>query len=298
MKKVFALSIGLMMAVSVFGQSIKVTPALKKGMVKTYTVATTITATGQTVNMNAERKYTITKETPEGYEMTLETTGIKSDNSGENLLGRLATLSEEMMNDCKVQMRLNKEGKVLGIINYEDVKEKSNLAAKKLIDELFESAPEISQLLKKEQLQEQIVNELTQERLTQSLTVSSSPLALFGRTIVSGMEDKYDNGMVTLKRIWLVTGKKIGASAKTDMSREELKNFIIKQVEKTAPQQADMIKENIDAALESGLLKLDINEKSSYELADDFWVKSMESSMENDMMGQKNGTVVKIVLKD
>lgn len=298
MKKVFALSIGLMMAVSVFGQSIKVTPALKKGMVKTYTVATTITATGQTVNMNAERKYTITKETPEGYEMTLETTGIKSDNSGENLLGRLATLSEEMMNDCKVQMRLNKEGKVLGIINYEDVKEKSNLAAKKLIDELFESAPEISQLLKKEQLQEQIVNELTQERLTQSLTVSSSPLALFGRTIVSGMEDKYDHGMVTLKRIWLVTGKKIGASAKTDMSREELKNFIIKQVEKTAPQQADMIKENIDAALESGLLKLDINEKSSYELADDFWVKSMESSMENDMMGQKNGTVVKIVLKD
>lgn len=298
MKKVFALSIGLMMAVSVFGQSIKVTPALKKGMVKTYTVATTITATGQTVNMNAERKYTITKETPEGYEMTLETTGIKSDNSGENLLGRLATLSEEMMNDCKVQMRLNKEGKVLGIINYDDVKEKSNLAAKKLIDELFESAPEISQLLKKEQLQEQIVNELTQERLTQSLTVSSSPLALFGRTIVSGMEDKYDNGMVTLKRIWLVTGKKIGASAKTDMSREELKNFIIKQVEKTAPQQADMIKENIDAALESGLLKLDINEKSSYELADDFWVKSMESSMENDMMGQKNGTVVKIVLKD
>ena len=298
MKKVFALSIGLMMAVSVFGQSIKVTPALKKGMVKTYTVATTITATGQTVNMNAERKYTITKETPEGYEMTLETTGIKSDNSGENLLGRLATLSEEMMNDCKVQMRLNKEGKVLGMINYEDVKEKSNLAAKKLIDELFESAPEISQLLKKEQLQEQIVNELTQERLTQSLTVSSSPLALFGRTIVSGMEDKYDNGMVTLKRIWLVTGKKIGASAKTDMSREELKNFIIKQVEKTAPQQADMIKENIDAALESGLLKLDINEKSSYELADDFWVKSMESSMENDMMGQKNGTVVKIVLKD
>ena len=53
MKKVFALSIGLLMAVSVFGQSIKVTPALKKGMVKTYMVETTATAAGQTVTMNA-----------------------------------------------------------------------------------------------------------------------------------------------------------------------------------------------------------------------------------------------------
>ena len=59
MKKVSAIIIGLMMAISVFGQSIKVTPALKKGQVKTYTTTTAATAMGQTVNISYEQKYTI-----------------------------------------------------------------------------------------------------------------------------------------------------------------------------------------------------------------------------------------------
>lgn len=298
MKKVFALSIGLMMAVSVFGQSIKVTPVLKKGQVKTYAMTTTATAMGQMVNLSAEYKYTVTKASPEGYEMTMETLNFKNDGNSENLLSRLTTLNEEIMKDNKVQIRLDKEGKVLEIINYEAVKAKSMAVADKIIDELFEAAPEISQVMKKEQVKEQVLAELTPEQLTKSLTVSASPLALFGRTITSGMQDTYDNNMVTLKRIWLVTGKKIGASAKTEMSRDDLKAYILKQVEKSAPQQLAMIKDNIDQLLDSGMLKLDVSEKSNYELGDDLWVKSMESSLENDMMGQKSGNVVKIQLKD
>ena len=298
MKKVFALSIGLMMAVSVFGQSIKVTPVLKKGQVKTYAMTTTATAMGQTVNLSADYKYTVTKASPEGYEMTMETLNFKNDGNSENLLSRLTTLNEEIMKDNKVQIRLDKEGKVLEIINYEAVKAKSMAVADKIIDDLFEAAPEISQVMKKEQVKEQVLAELTPEQLTKSLTVSASPLALFGRTITSGMQDTYDNNMVTLKRIWLVTGKKIGASAKTEMSRDDLKAYILKQVEKSAPQQLAMIKDNIDQLLDSGMLKLDVSEKSNYELGDDLWVKSMESSLENDMMGQKSGNVVKIQLKD
>ena len=298
MKKVFVITIGLLMAVSTFGQSIKVTPALKKGMVKTYIKKTSTTAAGQTVNITSEQTYTVTKETSDGYELTLVTSNLKSDGNNENLVSRIALLGEEMMKDSKIQLRLDKEGKVLSIINYDEVKAKSVATAKQLIDELFGLAPEIAQLMKKEQMEEQITGELTPELLTKSMTLSSSPLSLFGRTIVSGMEEKYNNNVVNLKRIWLVTGKRLGASAKTDMSREELKDYVLKQVEKVAPQQADMIKDNIDTVLESGLIKLDVNEKSSYELADDFWVKSMETTVENDMMGQKSTSSVKLQLKD
>ena len=298
MKKAFVITISLLMAVSAFGQSIKVTPALKRGLEKTYNKTSSTTAMGQTVNITSEQKYTVTKETSEGYEMTLVTTNLKSDGNNENMVSRLALLSEEMMKDSKIQLRLDKEGKVLGIINFDEVKAKSVVTAKQLIDELFGAAPELAQLMKKEQLEEQIIAELTPELMTKSLTLSTSPLTLFGRTIVSGMEEKYNNNMVNLKRIWLVTGKRLGASAKTDMSREELKDYILKQVEKTAPQQAAMIKDNIDTVLDSGLLKLDVNEKSSYELADDLWVKSMETTVENDMMGQKSTTSVKVQLKD
>lgn len=298
MKKVFVITIGLLMVVSTFGQSIKVTPALKKGMVKTYIKTTSTTAAGQTVNITSEQTYTVTKETSDGYELTLVTSNLKSDGNNENLVSRIALLGEEMMKDSKIQLRLDKEGKVLSIINYDEVKAKSVATAKQLIDELFGLAPEIAQLMKKEQMEEQITGELTPELLTKSMTLSSSPLSLFGRTIVSGMEEKYNNNVVNLKRIWLVTGKRLGASAKTDMSREELKDYVLKQVEKVAPQQADMIKDNIDTVLESGLIKLDVNEKSSYELADDFWVKSMETTVENDMMGQKSTSSVKLQLKD
>ena len=69
MKKLFLLSIGLLMAVTIFAQSIKVTPALKKGMNKTYTNTTAITTMEQTINIVSEQHFSITKETPQGYEM-------------------------------------------------------------------------------------------------------------------------------------------------------------------------------------------------------------------------------------
>lgn len=298
MKKLFAFSLALLMAVSAFGQSIKVTPALRKGVVKTYISSAALSAMDQKINISSELKFTIVKETTEGYEMTMETTAYSSDAKDDNLLSRLVTLGEEIMKGVKVQIRLNKAGKPLGIINYQEVKEKSVITASRIVDELFQAAPELSNVMKKEEFMKQVTDDLTPDKFIQSLTASTSPLALFGRTITSGMEDKYNNNMVDLKRVWLVTGKVIGASSKTDMSREETKNFIISAVQKSSPQQVDIIKENIDQVLDSGLFKLDMSEKTKYELSDDLWLKSIENDMESDIMGQKTSSHTKIQLKN
>ena len=297
MKKVFLLSIGILMAVSIFGQSIKVTPALKKGMHKTYTNTTAITTMDQTVNIMREEHYSITKETPQGYEMLVETTNFSSDAKDDNLASRLLSLGTEIMKDTKVQVSLNKEGKLLDIINYEEVKSKCLATGERMVDELLKAAPEISQVVSKEALMEQVSASLTQENLIKSLTGNTSSLALFGRTITNGMQDKYNNSMVDLKRTWLVNGKKIYASAKSDMNKEELKAYLLSQVEKIAPAQAKMIKDNIDMVLSSGLIKIDVTENVNYELADDLWIKSMETTIDNEMMGQKTGTRIKIQQK-
>ena len=297
MKKVFLLSIGLMMAVAIFAQSIKVTPALKKGMNKTYVNTTAITTMDQTINVVSEQRFSITKETPQGYEMLMENTNFSSDVKEDNLASRLLTIGTEIMKDTKVQVSLDKEGKLLDIINYEEVKKKCVATGERMVDELMKAAPEISQVLTKEALMEQVTSTLTQENLIMSLTGNTNPLALFGRTIVNGMQDKYNNNMVDLKRTWLVNGKKIFASAKSDMNKEELKAYILSQVEKIAPQQADMIKENIDMVLSSGLIKIDVTENANYELADDLWIKSMETTIDNEMMGQKSSSRTKIQLK-
>ena len=297
MKKLFLLSIGLLMAVTIFAQSIKVTPALKKGMNKTYTNTTAITTMEQTINIVSEQHFSITKETPQGYEMLIETTNYSSDAKDDNLAGRLLTLGTEILKDTKAQVSLNKEGKLLDIINYEEIKTKCLASGERMVDELLKAAPEISQVLTKEALVEQVAATLTRENLIKSLAGNFNPLALFGLTIVNGMQDKYNNGMFDLKRTWLVNGKKIFASAKSDMSKEELKAYVLSQVEKLAPQQADMIKENIDMVLSSGLIKIDVTENANYELADDLWIKAMETTVENDMMGQKTSSSTKIQQK-
>ncbi len=297
MKKLFLLSIGLLMAVTIFAQSIKVTPALKKGMNKTYTNTTAITTMDQTINIVSEQHFSITKETSQGYEMLIETTNYSSDAKDDNLAGRLLTLGTEILKDTKAQVSLNKEGKLLDIINYEEIKTKCLASGERMVDELLKAAPEISQVLTKEALVEQVAATLTRENLIKSLAGNSNPLALFGLTIVNGMQDKYNNGMLDLKRTWLVNGKKIFASAKSDMSKEELKAYVLSQVEKLAPQQADMIKDNIDMVLSSGLIKIDVTENANYELADDLWIKSMETTVENDMMGQKTSSSTKIQQK-
>ena len=297
MKKLFLLSIGLLMAVTIFAQSIKVTPALKKGMSKTYTNTTAITTMDQTINIVSEQHFSITKETSQGYEMLIETTNYSSDAKDDNLAGRLLTLGTEILKDTKAQVSLNKEGKLLDIINYEEIKTKCLASGERMVDELLKAAPEISQVLTKEALVEQVAATLTRENLIKSLAGNSNPLALFGLTIVNGMQDKYNNGMLDLKRTWLVNGKKIFASAKSDMSKEELKAYVLSQVEKVAPQQAEMVKENIDMVLSSGLVKIDVTENANYELADDLWIKSMETTIDNEMMGQKSSTRIKIQLK-
>ena len=298
MKKVFLFSIGILMAVSIFGQSIKVTPVLKKGMKKAYMNTTAVTTMDQTITITSDQLLTITKETPQGYEMTMENANFSSDAKDDNLASRLLTLGSEILKDTKVQVSLNKEGKLLDIINYEEVKSKSIATGERMVDELLKAAPEISQVLTKEAIMEQVTGALTQENLIKSLTGNTNPLALFGLTIVNGMQDKYNNNMVDLKRTWLVNGKKIFASAKSDMSKEELKAYVLSQVEKLAPQQADMIKDNIDMVLNSGLVKIDVTENANYELGDDLWIKSMETTVETDMMGQKSSTRTKIQLKN
>ena len=65
-----------------------------------------------------------------------------------------------------------------------------------------------------------------------------------------------------------------------------MKQTIIKQVEQTAPDQAQMIKDNIDQLMSTGMLKMDHKETATYELQDDGWVKSIIVDSTTETMGQ------------
>ena len=71
------------------------------------------------------------------------------------------------------------------------------------------------------------------------------------------------------------------------MDKEEMKALIIKQIEERAPEQAEMVKENIDQILSSGMLKIDMKQKDTYDLQADGWIKSMTTEATTETMGQK-----------
>jgi len=68
-------------------------------------------------------------------------------------------------------------------------------------------------------------------------------------------------------------------------------------VEKSLPDQADMIKQNIDQLMNSGMLKMEMKETASYELQPDGWVKSIKAESTHDAMGQKMKTTTTVTLK-
>ena len=66
--------------------------------------------------------------------------------------------------------------------------------------------------------------------------------------------------------------------------------MILEKVEQMAPEQAKLVRDNIDTLLESGLLKTEGSEKASYELADDGWVNTLTVESNMNLMQQVTNT--------
>ena len=63
--------------------------------------------------------------------------------------------------------------------------------------------------------------------------------------------------------------------------------MVIKQLEESMPDQVEAMKQNIDAMMDSGMLKMDITETADYTLRDDQWVQTLTIESKSDAMGQQ-----------
>ena len=299
MKKLMMVGLLLTVAFALQAQ-VKIAPMMQKGTVKNYVAVAIATLPGQgDVKITTDTKYTITDATADGYVLEMVSTDVKTECDPNNIAGKLMAAAEEMIKGTVIRVTLDKDGRVQNILNGDEVKAKLDKQADVFIDQMMTEIPQLAQVLSKDALKQQVAQSLTTDALVKSMQEATSPLALNGKTLVTGLQDEFvsKEGM-KMKRMYFVNGKSIVANSLMNMSDDEMKKFIIKQVEQSAPDQAQMIKDNIDTVLDSGLLKLDMNEKASYELTDDLWVKSMETTMESDIMGQKSSTIVKTQLKN
>ena len=296
MKKLMMVSLLLTVAMALQAQ-VKVAPKMQKGTVKTYVADATITLPGQgDVKVTADSKYTITDATADGFVLEMVSTDVKTECDPGNIAGKLMAAAEEMMKGAVVKAAVDKEGRIQNILNGDEVKARIDTQADAFIDQMITDVPQLAGIVSKENLKKQVTSSLTVEGLIETLQSSTSPLALNGKTIMTGNQEEFvsKDGM-KMKRLYFVNGKTIIANSAMNMTEEEMKQLIIKQVEKSAPDQAQMVKDNIDQLMSSGMLKMNHKETATYELDDDGWVKSIVVESTTETMGQQ--VVTKSVAK-
>ncbi len=292
MKKVILLSVMLMASMAISAQT-KIVPQMKKGLKKVYATTATVSVGGQKdVKMTSETKYTVTEANADGYVVDMMVTSFATDADVNDVAGQMISATQEMMKDVNVRLQTNKDGQVVGIKNYAEVKKQIDAFGAKIVDKLMESVPQLSQVMSKDALKQQIQESVNEQALIRSLKEADGVLMLNGKTPMTGAQEEYVNEKgVKMKRMYFVNGKSIVTNGSANITKDELKAMIIEQVEKTMPAQAEIVKQNIDQLLSSGMLKVDIKETSTYEMGDDSWVKSVKTESNSEFVGTK--TVVK-----
>lgn len=286
----------LLLAALLVNAQVKVSPKMEKGMKKTYVVeAVTTVANQKPITLTTETQYEVKDATADGYVLDIVMSSIKTDADQNDQMGRIFSLSTEIMKDIHTTYATDKDGKVTKILNYEEIKNKAG----KGIDKLLAEVP-MPASLTKEMLKEQIMNNISEEQLLQSLQANTSPLTMIGKTITTGLQDEFKNGQgLNLKRTYTVNDDgTIQTTSTMDLSKEELKQLVIAQVEKLMPSQAETLKQNIDMVLNSGMMKMEIKENATFTLTADGWVNSITSELNSNTMGTVTTAKTTVRLKN
>ena len=300
MKRLFLLSTMLLVALMASSQT-KIAPKMKKGLKKTYaTEVVTKTVTQKSpITITTQTTYEVTDVTADGYVLDVQVTDVKSDADQNDMQGRIMSMSTEMLKGIHTIYATDKDGKVIKILNFSEIKEKT-LA---MLDNLLASIPQPDSDAAKsvmgkvtESVKEEMINKLTEETVVESVRANTSPLALNGKTIETGTEEEFKNNMgIKMKRTYTVKDKKnIQSSAVMNMSGEEMKELIYNLVAKMVPGMTDEIRKGMDSVI--GNIKMEANEESTYTLKSDGWVDTITSEVTSSAMGQGSTVTTKVWL--
>lgn len=287
MKKTILFSIMLTAAFAANAQ-LKVSPKMTQGDQKNYASTTVINIPGQgTVTINDESSISVAEVLSDGFVLSYETNKVSTDAKADNVIGQIMAAAQEVMMGSNVRIVTDKDGKPLRLDNFDAVKQQVAKKADAILDQMLKAAPQLGQMMSRDDLRNQILENITADNILKSMQNITSPIALNGKTIMTGAQEDFVNEQgLKLKRMYFVNGNKVTANSSMNMSKDEMKQLIISTVEKAAPAQAEMIKQNIDQVMASGMIKFDVKETATYEIGDDGWVKSINGESTNESMGQ------------
>ncbi len=311
MNRILSLTAAVLISIAAVAQSqVKVSAKYAKGDFAVYDVEQQIETTSQTAglsqktNFTGQVKFDVIGVQNDGYTLAINVQKWdNTDGDSNDLTSTIASINYKMLTGIQLIVRTDNDGKLLHLENYEEVKEKSNVFIDKLFNEIAkgdnEQEPMVINTIK-----ERLGKQLTEEATLEIIRQAANHLSLYGKTLANGtMEDEELNEM-KFKTTYIVTTPQdkgaynIKSSAVGNMNEDEIANLIIKQVEKMMPEQADMIKQNIDMLKGSGLLKIDLSKQCSFGFNQKGWLLNSESELKVSQMATETITTSKWKLKD
>ena len=301
MKKMMLVSLMLTVAMATQAQlGRKIAPKMEKGTSKTYVTTMKKESAGQAAyTVTTEDTYTVTDATADGYVIDVVTTSVNSDAAADNMEAQLELLGQQMVKGVHIQIVTDKDGKAVTIANADELKQQMMTQGTAAVDKLYKATPAMEQTMPKDMLLGQLKLSLTDESMLNGVTGSSSVLFLNGKTVMTGaQESAVDAQGIKTKRMYFLSGDNITTNASLDMTKDDLKALIIKQVEASLPaEQVAMIKQNIDQLMDSDMLKVDLKETATYEFEADGWLKSIKVETTKENAGQQGKTTTVVTAK-
>lgn len=302
MKKILMSFVLLLGAVtmSAQGSGVKISAKYKKGDNMLYRATTVTNIQGKTINMVGDTRYVVTKASPDGYTIASTLEKMQTDAAKDDLVGRMMNITSEGLKGIKIILTTDADGKVTGIQNLEEVKEKSKAYVDNVFEELFAELPTDDKFLSMDQLKATAMEQLSEENILNAMNVNPTPFTLNGMTISTGTENWNEDasGMKMKNQYTLLApdASKIKVASKLEMSKDDFKKYIISQVKKIMPQQAEMIEQNIDMVMDSGAFKIDKTQTADYEFGTNGWMKTITYSTTNEINGQPSDIKAKLEL--
>jgi len=293
MKKLFITTFVLLTALMAQAQT-KISPKLENGFKAVYSTVNTLNMMDMSaLTVTSEDEYAVSNVTPEGAVITITNLSMSPiQTEGIDPVTFILLTTAHVLENTTVKLQVNADGVPQKILNLEEVKGKVDEVMNAAITKFFETNAELAQVMPKDKFLEQVSGRIDEEMLLSSFDV----LELNGKTVANGYQDTYTNDEgLKMKRMYFVSGNKVISNANLDMSKDEMKAFIISQIEKEAPEQAEAIKQNIDLVMSQ--LKVEMTEKYTFDLQDNKWPASITSEQSQDSMGQSMKATSVITLK-
>ena len=289
MKKTFLTAALLLTVALAQAQAfMKVTPTLKVGEVKTYvTESKTVTKDG-TKTKKSEIRFSVLKEMAEGFIVEVLQTK-EEDKKSEDVMERLASLDSELLLNQPVRLVISKEGLPVGIASFPQLKQMLTTKIGFVLNDLYTQKPEIAQQTPKDTLLNRIAEGIEVDKILKDYTTPGNVMSLNGKTIVIGFQENFDLDGIKMKRTLMPTGggKSVMEMLTSDMTPEDFKALIMKQLENADEASKKEAEAQIDEAIKSGLLSMKAGGKGTYNYGDDFWPTSITQDIDIEQAGEK-----------